>query len=717
MQLASFFQRSNFSKESFQQITGLGVAFFVLATLAMVILPIPALLLDILFSFNIALSMVVLLVVVYTLKPLEFGAFPSVILIATVFRLALNIASTRVVLLEGHEGGDAAGDVIASFGEVVIGGNYAVGLVVFAILMIINFKVVTAGAGRISEVTARFTLDSLPGKQMAIDADLNAGFINQEQARERREEITAEADFYGSMDGASKFVKGDAVAGLLIMLINIAGGLIIGMVQHGLAFSDAIEIYTLLTIGDGLVAQIPSLLLSIATAIVVTRENTSVQLGDQLSAQLGNVKALYIGAAILFVMGIVPGMPHLAFISLAVCMAGTGLLITSKLNPGVKIGGLISGKNKLKTAETAKAAGKIEADSKPAALPEPQEISWDDVQPMDVIGLEVGYRLIPLVDKSQGGELLSRIKGVRKKLSQEMGFLIPAVHIRDNLDLSPNIYRISLMGVVIGEAEIYHDKEMAINPGQVFGKINGVKTTDPAFGLEAIWINADQREQAQTLGYTVVDASTVVATHISQLLTNNAWQLIGHEETQNLLDMLAKTSPKLVEGLVPDLLNLSTVVKVMQNLLYEGVVIRDMRTIVQTLVEYAPKSQDPDVLTAAIRISLRKLIVQEISNGLDELPVITLSPELEQILHQSMQAGGGEGGGIEPGLAERIQTALTEASQQQEMNGEPAVLLTSGVLRSVLARFTKHTVSGLHVLSYQEIPDDKQIRIVNSIGQ
>jgi len=714
MQIADVFQKISIDKNNLSQITGLGAACFVLAVLAMVVLPIPALLLDILFSFNIALSMVILLVVVYTLKPLEFGAFPSVILIATVFRLALNIASTRVVLLEGHNGGDAAGEVIASFGEVVIGGNYAVGLVVFAILMIINFKVVTAGAGRISEVTARFTLDSLPGKQMAIDADLNAGFITQEEAIARRKEITEEADFYGSMDGASKFVKGDAIAGLLIMIINIVGGLIIGMVQHDLGFNDAIEIYTMLTIGDGLVAQIPSLLLSVATAIVVTRENNAVQLGDQLTGQLGNSKALYLASSILFVMGIVPGMPHIAFLTLSVTLAGLGYYMSNfRAEKKAKSGSLVP-KSSGTPGNTASGGAKALPTNN---NPEPKEISWDDVQPMDVIGLEVGYRLIPLVDKSQGGELLSRIKGVRKKLSQDMGFLVPAVHIRDNLDLSPNIYRISLMGVVIGEAEIYHDREMAINPGQVFGKLQGIKTVDPAFGLEAIWITPEQREQAQTLGYTVVDSATVVATHLSQLLTNNAWQLIGHEEVQNLLDMLAKSYPKLVEGLVPDMLNLSTVVKVFQNLLYEGVVIRDMRTIVQTLVEYAPKSQDPDVLTAAVRISLRKLIVQEISNGLDELPVITLAPELEQILHQSMQAGGSEGGGIEPGLAERIQNALTQASEQQEMNGEPSVLLTSGILRSVLARFTKHTVSGLHVLSYQEIPDDKQIRIVNSIGQ
>ncbi|WP_111976678.1 flagellar biosynthesis protein FlhA [Algibacillus agarilyticus] len=709
MQTGQLFQ--NFKAFDYRRIKGLGVAGVVLAILAMVILPLPAFLLDILFTFNIALSIVVMLVVVYALKPMDFGSFPTVILIATVLRLALNVASTRIVLLEGHLGDDAAGQVIAAFGEVVIGGNYAVGLVVFAILMIINFKVVTAGAGRISEVSARFTLDSMPGKQMAIDADLNAGFITQEEAVERRKEVTDEADFYGSMDGASKFVKGDAIAGLLIMIINIAGGLLIGMIQYDLNFSDAIEIYTLLTIGDGLVAQIPSLLLSVATAIIVTRQNDSVELGDQLSDQLAKPKVLYVAASILGVMGIVPGMPHFAFLLLAACLVGAGYWMGRDVDTTKKGKGSL-----IKRDSKGQALAPSDNANAPIA-PEPQEISWNDVQPMDVIGLEVGYRLIPLVDKTQGGELLSRIKGVRKKLSQELGFLVPPVHIRDNLDLSPNIYRISLMGVVVGEAEIYHDREMAINPGQVFGDIQGIKTIDPAFGLEAVWINLEQREQAQSLGYTVVDAATVVATHLSHLLTNHASQLLGHEEAQNLLDMLAKTYSKLVDGLVPDTMSLSAMVKVLQNLLFEGVAIRDMRTIVQTLVEYAPKSQDPDVLTAAVRISLRKLIIQDICQDLPDLPVITLVPELEQMLHQSMQAAGAEGGGIEPGLAERIQTALIDASQQQEMNGEPAVLLTSGVLRSVLARFTKHTVSGLHVLSYQEIPDDKQIRIVNSIGQ
>ncbi|QJR81867.1 flagellar biosynthesis protein FlhA [Alteromonas pelagimontana] len=699
MELSGYLQR--FDKNQMQKISsGLGAPIVLLAIMGMVILPMPPFLLDVLFSFNIALSLVIILVAVMTDKPVDFGIFPLVLLIATVLRLALNVASTRVVLLYGHEGGAAAGQVIEAFGEVVIGGNYAVGIVVFAILLIINFKVVTAGAGRISEVSARFTLDAMPGKQMAIDADLNAGYIDQDQARQRREEITAEADFYGSMDGASKFVKGDAVAGLFIMLINIVGGLFIGMLQHDLSFGNALEVYTILTIGDGLVAQIPSLLLSVATAIIVTRENENQQMGTEIRKQLGNQRALYITAAILFIMGIVPGMPHIAFLGFAGIVGGYGYW---------------QGRQAKIEAQKPSTPAKLHADEHVA--PEVKELGWDDVQQVDTIGLEVGYRLIPLVDKSQGGELLTRIKGVRKKLSQELGFLIPPVHIRDNLDLDPNAYTIAMLGVNIGEAQISHDEELAINPGQVFGKLDGRVTKDPAFGLDAVWIKPKQREHAQTLGYTVVDAATVVATHLSQLLTNNAYQLLGHEEVQQLLDMLAKSSPKLVEGLVPDILPLSTVVKVLQTLLFEGVPIRDMRSIVQTLSEYGTKSQDPDVLVSAVRISLKRLIAQEICQGGKEIPVITLAPELEQMLHQSLQAGGEDGAGIEPGLAERLQQSLQQAGQQQELAGEPAVLLTSGMLRPVLSRFLKYSVSGLHVLSYQEIPDDKQIRIVSSVGQ
>ncbi len=696
----SSFKFQDLKKVDTKLIKGFGTPLVVLATLGMVVLPMAAWLLDILFAFNISLALVVLLVAVYTKRPLDFAVFPTVLLIATLLRLALNVASTRVVLLEGHNGGNAAGNVIEAFGSVVIGGNYAVGLVVFLILMIINFVVVTKGAGRIAEVSARFTLDAMPGKQMAIDADLNAGIIDQEQARERRNDVTSEADFYGSMDGASKFVKGDAIAGILILFINILGGFIIGVAQHDLSFSEAAEVYTLLTIGDGLVAQIPSLLLSIAAALVVTRQNTEADMGEQVSLQMfKDPRVMIICGSILFVMGIVPGMPHLAFLSCAaVC------LVTAWLRH----------KNDAKVAAETALQPSTSVTSNNA---EPKELGWDDVQPVDVIGLEVGYRLIPLVDKSQGGELLARIKGVRKKLSQDLGFLVPAVHIRDNLDLGPNQYRITLMGVSYGESEVFHDREMAINPGQVFGKIEGQSTTDPAFGLEAAWIATEQREHAQTLGYTVVDSATVVATHLSQLLTNNAASLLGHEEVQNLLDMLAGSLPKLVEGLVPDTMTLSTVVKVLQNLLNEGVPIRDVRSIVQTLVEYGPKSQDPDVLTAACRISLKRLIVQELIGSEAELPVITLSPDLEQILHQSMQAAGNDGAGMEPGLAEKLQVSLSEACQNQELAGQPAILLTSGILRSSMSRFVKSAMPALRVLSYQEVPEDKQIRIVSSVGQ
>jgi flagellar biosynthesis protein FlhA len=512
-----------------------------------------------------------------------------------------------------------------------------------------------------------------------------------------------EADFYGSMDGASKFVKGDAIAGLMILFINIIGGLIIGMAQFDLPFSQAAEIYTILTIGDGLVAQIPSLLISIAAAITVTRENTEADMSTRMMGQMfDDPKSLVITAGILFVMGIVPGMPHLAFLTFAALAAGIAYW---KIN---------NTKKEKIAAEQLKKTGNVTKSGNPEAS---KELGWDDVQSVDTIGLEVGYRLIPLVDKGQGGELLDRIKGVRKKLSQDMGFLIPPVHIRDNLDLSPNTYNILLQGVSCGQAEIYHDKELAINPGQVFGPIEGIAGVDPAFGLEATWIDETMRDQAQALGYTVVDTATVVATHLSQLLANNAAELLGHEEVQNLLDMLAKNNPKLVEGLVPEILSLSTVVKVLQGLLHENVSLRDIKTIVQTLVDYGPRSQDAEVLTAACRIALKRMIVQEIIGSEPELPVITLSSDLEQILHQSMQAGGSDGAGIEPGLAERIQNSLVEASQQQELLGQPAVLLTSGVLRGTLSKFVKHTIPSLHVLSYQEIPDNKQIKIISSIGQ
>jgi len=684
----------------------LGVPILLLVILGMMMLPVPPFLLDVFFTFNIALALVVLLVCAYALRPLDFAVFPTILLVATLLRLALNVASTRVVLLYGHEGGDAAGKVIKAFGEVVIGGNYVVGLVVFAILIIINFVVVTKGAGRISEVSARFTLDAMPGKQMAIDADLNAGLVTQEEAKLRRQEVSQEADFYGSMDGASKFVRGDAVAGLLILAINIIGGLAIGMAQHNLAFADAGRIYVLLTIGDGLVAQIPSLLLSTAAAIMVTRVSTSEDMGEQVQRQMfASPKALAIAAAILLVMGSIPGMPHFAFLSLGAMAAGAAWLIARKQQQKV-------------AAEAEVERQQTEAPAAPR--PETRELGWDDVTPVDMVGLEVGYRLIPLVDRNQGGQLLARIKGVRKKLSQELGFLMPSVHIRDNLDLAPNAYRITLMGVGVAEAEIHPDRDLAINPGQVFGEVRGIPGKDPAFGLDAVWIEAAQKDQAQSLGYTVVDASTVVATHLNQILHKHAHELIGHEEVQQLMQVLAKASPKLAEELVPGLISLSGLLKVLQGLLQEQVPVRDIRTIAEAIANQAGKSQDTGTIINAVRIALSRSIVQSIV-GLDsELPVITLDPKLEQMLLQSVQrAGQGSDDGIllEPGMAEKLQRSLADAVQRQEMLGKPAVLLVAGQIRSMLARFVRYAAPAAHVLSYQEIPDSKQVTIVATVGQ
>ncbi len=682
---------------------GLGAPILLMGMLAMIILPLPPILLDMFFTFNITFALVILLIVIYAQKPLDFALFPTVILIATLLRLSLNVASTRVVLLHGHEGPDAAGQVIQSFGEVVIGGNYAVGLVIFIILVIINFMVVTKGAGRVAEVSARFTLDSMPGKQMAIDADLNQGLIDQDEAKERREEITREADFYGSMDGASKFVRGDAVAGILITIINVLGGFTIGVLQHDLSAAQAAENFVLLTIGDGLVAQIPGLILSTAAGIMVTRENREGDMGGNLAVDLfGKPKTLGVTSAIMTIMGLVPGMPHLAFLGFAALTGGMAWRMRDKQE-----------KKELAVVQEQQQVIQAQAEESDNDL---KELSWDDVMPIDSIGLEVGYRLIPMVDKSQGGQLMSRIKGVRKKLSQDLGFLIPPVHIRDNLDLAPNVYRIALMGVSVGEAEVHPEHDMAINPGQVFGEIEGIKTKDPAFGLPATWIEQTAKDKAQTLGYTVVDANTVIATHLSQLLNENATQLLGHEEVQQLLDRLANSAPKLVEDLVPKLLPLSTLVKVLQNLLNESIPIRDFKTIIESLAEYAPQTQDAGILTAQVRVALGRFIVQHINGLANELSVITLEPSLEQLLHQSMQMSE-DGGGIEPSLAERIHQSLTESAQTQEMNGLPAVLLVSAQVRLMLMRFVKHSIPNMHVLAYNEVPDNMQIKIVSTVGQ
>jgi flagellar biosynthesis protein FlhA len=683
--------------------SGIGVPLGLLAILAMVILPMPPLALDILFTFNIALSLVVMMAVFYVARPLDFGVFPSVLLLATLLRLALNVASTRVVLMHGHTGTASAGKVIESFGEFVVGGNYAVGVVVFIILTIINFVVVTKGAGRISEVTARFTLDAMPGKQMAIDADLNAGLITQEEARTRRYEVRAEADFYGSMDGASKFARGDATAGLMIMVLNMLGGLVIGVTAHGMSMGDAGRTYTLLTIGDGLVAQIPALLLSSAVAIIVTRMSRSQDMGGEIGRQLfAQPKALYVAAGVIGVMGLIPGMPNVAFLGIAaLCAAGARHV------------------QKKAAAEVARvaAAAAVQTDVVPVVPAENRELSWDDVRPVDLLSLEVGYRLVPLVDVKQGGDLLARVRGVRRKLTSELGFLVPAVHIRDNLEFAPTVYRINIAGVPIGEGVIHPDRDLAINPGRVFGKVNGIDTTDPAFGMEAVWIEPGARDHAQTLGYTVVDPSTVIATHLSHLVQTHAHELLGHEEVQQLLNGLAKTAPKLIEDLVPRVLPMSTVVRVLQGLLAERVPVRNMRTIIETLAEHAPRTQDPAQLQAHVRVALGRQIVQDLAGLKDELPVITLENDLEQLLQGSLNAASGGGPGMEPGLAERLQQRLSETTKRQEMLGEPAVLLVPPSLRTTLARFVRAAVPGLQVLAWNEIPDNRRVRLVSAVGR
>jgi len=677
---------------SFSTLAGLGTPILLFMMLVMMVLPLPPIILDLLFTFNIALAMIVLLAAVYSSRPLDFAVFPTVLLIATLLRLALNVASTRVVLLEGHGGTDAAGRVIQAFGEFVVGGSYTVGLVVFAILVIINFVVVTKGAGRISEVTARFTLDAMPGKQMAIDADLNAGLISQDEALQRRDDVSREADFYGAMDGASKFVRGDAVAGILILFINIIGGFSVGVLQHDLSAAEAGHNYVLLTIGDGLVAQIPSLLLSTAAAIIVTRVSGSQDMGNEVVTQLfSNPKVLFVTGALIGIMGLVPGMPNVVFLALAAMLGALGYVQFQQQKVEV-----------------------IPLDPEPVEKPtEIRDLSWDDVLAVDEIGLEVGYRLISLVDKNQGGELLARIKGVRKKLSQELGFLIHSVHIRDNLDLSPNEYRISFHDVIVGQGEVYPGKDLAINPGQVYGELEGVATKDPTFGLDAVWIDSSQRDDAQAMGFTVVDCGTVIATHLSQLLKNQAHELIGQDGVQQLLDKLAQTSPKLVENLVPKLLGLGEVTKVMQNLLEEGVPIRDIRTIAEALAEQGGKSQDTDTLTSQVRIALGRTIFQTVNGVGEEMSVMVLDSQLEQILQGAMQ---GTAGGLEPSLMESVITQVIQASGRIEAEGKSPVLLVASNIRLFLSRLLRGRMGNFYILGYEEIPASKNIKVVATIG-
>ncbi len=664
--------------------------------LAMMILPLPAIVLDMLFSFNIALSILVLLIGLQTKKALDFIAFPTILLVTTMLRLSLNVASTRVVLTEGHAGPDAAGKVIEAFGHVLIGGNYTVGIVVFVILTIINFTVVTKGAGRIAEVGARFTLDAMPGKQMAIDADLNAGLIGEDEARRRRSEVGQESEFYGAMDGASKYVRGDAVAGIMIIIINIVGGLIVGMVQHDMAFADAVKNYTLLAIGDGLVAQIPSLIISVAAGVVVSRVANNEDIGGQLMTQLfSNARVIYITAGIIGGMGAIPGMPHLAFLMLAGVLAGMAYFVSEQ-------------------KKVAEAEPVVEEKIEPVT--EAEEASWDDVTPVDIVGLEVGYRLIPLVDKAQGGDLLKRIKGLRKKFAQEVGFLAPTVHIRDNLELKPSSYRITLKGVEIASGESQFGQFLAINPGMVTGSLPGAITSDPAFGLPAVWVDAAKRDEAQSMGYTVVDAGTVIATHLNHIISMHAAELLGRQEVQQLLDHVGKESPKLIEDLIPKLLSLSVIQKVLQNLLAEGVHIRDMRSIIETLAEYAPQTQDTNELTALVRVQLGRAIVQQLFPTGNEVSVMSLDNDLERLLMQALQNNSATGAAIEPGIAEALSRQAESLSKQQEQMGMTPVLLVPAALRITLSKFLRRAVPHLRVLSHDELPDSKTIRVTSFIG-
>ena len=687
--------RQNLSKFNFNDLSIPGL---VLLIMGMLVIPLPPMVLDVLFTFNIASALLIIMIAIKVRKPLEFSSFPSVLLFATMLRLALNVASTRVILVNGHEGHDAAGKVVAAFGEFVIGGNYVVGFIIFIILMIVNFFVVTKGAGRVSEVNARFTLDAMPGKQMAIDADLNAGVIDQDTARTRRAELTQESDFFGSMDGASKFVSGDAIAALLILIINLVGGFAIGVGQHGLSMGDAARIYSLLTIGDGLVAQVPALLLSLATAIVVTRVTTTESMTEQASSQLGNPTALFVTSIIMAVLGVVPGMPHLVFIFLSAASAGLGWML-------------------LRREAAVDSPEKVAEAAAVAAAEQPKELDWEDLDQVDLVGLEIGYGLIPLVNAETGGQLMTRVKGVRKKLSAELGFLIQPVRIRDALSIDPDSYHIVLKGVVRGRGKVKVGREMAINPGQVYGNLEGTPTTEPAFGLEAVWIEPSQRDHARALGYTVVDSATAVATHLNKVLRDNAADLLSHDEVQQLLDKLTAKSPKLVEDLVPSKLSLGVLTRTLQGLLNDSVSIRDMRTIVETLSEVSGRTQEPEQLTALLRPRLGRMIVQNLLDEKETLSVMTLDPGLEQLLHNVLQQQSqNQNVVMEPGLAERLFAALRQGSKEVEELGNAAVLVVSPAIRPWLAKAVRHRVSEMVVLSYAEIPDDQSIQVIHTVS-
>jgi len=677
-------------------LKALTLPLFVVMMLSMMVLPLPPFVLDLLFTFNIALALMVMMIASQMVKPLDFAALPSVLLVTTLLRLSLNVASTRVVLLEGHTGPGAAGQVIESFGHFLIGGNFAVGLIVFAILVVINFVVVTKGAERIAEVGARFTLDAMPGKQMAIDADLNAGLIDEKEARRRRAEVGEEADFFGSMDGASKFVRGDAIAGLLILFITIVGGFIIGMSMHGMDAGVAAQTYVLLAVGDALVAQIPALLISVASAMVVSRVGKDEDIGTQIRSQIfDSPKSLTITAGIILALGLVPGMPHLVFLIIAGGMAALAWSI-----------------HKRKQREAALPERGRAGDAE--VLAPNAEASWDDLTPVDTLGLEVGYRLIALVDKARQGDLLGRIKGVRKKFAQDVGFLPPPVHIRDNLELKPSVYRVTLRGAVIGEGEASPGMFLAINPGGATQQLPGTKTVDPAFGLPAVWIDERHREMAQMAGFTVVDCATVVATHLSHLMQVNAARLLGRIETQQLVEHVTKLAPKLIEDVVPKMVGIATLQKVLQLLLEEGVHIRDIRSIVECLAEHAATATDPAELARRIRIHLAPAIVHQIYGPVRELDVIALEPELERLVTQALSSP--HGAALDPGVADTLTRSAADTARRQEDLGHPACLLVPDLIRAPMARLLRRAAPRLKVLGHSEIPETHSIRIGSIIG-
>jgi flagellar biosynthesis protein FlhA len=672
--------------------TDIMAAIGMVSILMIMIIPLPPILLDLLLSTNITIALLIMVISLYTVRATDFSIFPAILLATTLFRLSLNVASTRLILLRGDEGPAAAGAVIESFGQFVVGGNYVVGMVIFAILVLINFMVITKGAGRVAEVAARFTLDAMPGKQMAIDADLNAGLINEADARKRRELIAAESSFHGAMDGASKFVKGDAIAGIVITFINIGAGFVIGVLQKGMPLAEAAKNYTILTVGDGLVGQVPALIISTAAGLLVTRSSGDNNFGADIKIQFSRYAiALWVVSGMLIVFSLIPGFPFIPFMLLASSLAIFAWQLDQK---------------KLKAAEV--------ATEKPKEAVMPVAENYEEMLNVDLLELEVGYGLIPYVDSAQNGELLTRIQSIRKQFAMNNGFIVPPVHIKDNLQLNPNQYTLALKGIKIAEAEMLPGHYMAMDPGMVTETIRGIATTEPAFGLPAIWITEDKKERAQIAGYTVVDCTTVMATHISEIIKQHGHELIGRQEVQNLLDNLAKTYPKLVEELVPGVLALGTIMRILQNLLAEGVSIRDLRTILETMADWAPVTRDPDILTEYVRHALARTISAGLAtNGV--IPLITLSKPVEDVISKSIQhKESGSYLAIDPHTAQVILDSIGEAITLFS-GGQRPTLLSAPQIRPHVRKLTERYYPSLVVLSHNEITPNLKVRSLATV--